>query len=82
MGDTGGTGACRGTTATKQIHNAYAQQKKYLDKYPTLEQHLDDLLANNPKGSQIIMKFKRMLGAAKGGNFNTPELQAVKKELR
>ena len=87
-GDTGGTGnasgAARGskTSEAKRIHNAFAQQRKDLDKEPELLQHLEDLLKKHGKGSPVIRDFKKAIGDCKCGNFNSEYLLAVKKRIR
>ena len=82
-GDTGGTGDIRkrrkGTTPAKAIHDAFAQQSKYLHKHPELARHLKDLSEHDPKCRPIIQEFKKALGECNRGIFDTPFLQGVKK---
>ena len=43
---------------------------------------MNDLLEANPKGSLEVRELKRLIGNCNGGNFNTPELRAVRKRHR
>ena len=42
---------------------------------------MEDLQKAHPKGSQIIYDYKKAIGECKGGRFDTPFLQAVKKRI-
>ena len=83
-GDTGGTGAANkgsaGTSETKRIHNAFENQKRYMD--PDLNRHYKDLKALYPKGSPERKEFKKLIGACSLGNFDTPEIRAVRKRIK
>ena len=43
--------------------------------------HIADIRKKLPKGSDEVMKLKKMIGECKGGNFNTPALNEIKQQL-
>ena len=49
---------------------------------PELQQHLEELIANYPKGAPAIYEFKKLIGDSKMGVFNHPALQAIKRRIK
>ena len=75
------TKAAQGAEA-KKILNAFNARKKDLEaNEPEIWKHFQDLVDRHKKGSPVIQEFKRMIGQCRGGNFNTPELSALKKRI-
>ena len=46
---------------------------------PQLQKHFETLEKDYPKGHPAIMAFNELINSCFRGNFNTPELNAIKR---
>ena len=71
----------RGTNENKKIHNAYnARKARFEALEPEVSKHLADLQKTNPPGCPQVLQLKKAIGQCRGSNFDTPEIQEVKKD--
>ena len=70
------------TTERKRVQNAFDMQRKHLDKDPAFKRYYEDLVALHGRSDPEADKFKKHISVTRNGRFDTPELLAIRKNIK